>query len=160
MTVGLRRSSGTLAVHRGLGSTCTACSGTTWSTLVGGGAPSTTAVPVVRVQRRFRAIVLSSVRGLRRTWELVLLLLLGGRVLLLLLLHHQLLLLLHKLHLKRLLLLRSHEGLRIGSMGLKSQLLLLVHHLLIRPLSELLLLLGIKRLLGELLEGSGIGERT
>lgn len=111
----------------------------------------------------------------------MLLLLLGGRVLLLLLLHHQLLLLLHKLHLKRLLLLRSHEGLRIGSMGLKSELLLLVHHLLqkrdcmslagyvlfhaenkkcvekgfihlIRPLSELLLLLGIKRLLGELLE--------
>lgn len=132
MTVGLRRSSGTLAVHRGLGSTCTACSGTAWSTLVGGGAPSTTAVPVVRVQRRFRAIVLSSVRGLRRTWELMLLLLLllGGRVLLLLLLHHQLLLLLHKLHLKRLLLLRRHERLRIRAMGLKSQLLLLEHHLL------------------------------
>lgn len=107
MAVRWRLSRGTLSVHRSLGSTCTTGSGTAWRALVGGGAPSTATVSVIRVQRRFRAIVLSSVRGLRRTWEL--LLLLGGRVLLLLL-HHELLLLLHKLHLERLLLLRRHIG--------------------------------------------------
>lgn len=80
---------------------------------------------------------------------------------LLLLLHHQLLLLLHKLHLKRLLLLRSHIGrLGVRTVRLKSELLLLEHHLLISPLSKLLLLLRVKGLLRELLEGSWVGERT
>lgn len=85
---------------------------------------------------------------------------LGGRVLLLLL-QHELLLLLHKLHLKRLLLLRSHiRRLGVRTVWLESELLLLEHHLLICPLGKLLLLLRVEGLLRELLEGSWIGERT